>query len=91
MTGGYAGKILRVNLTKKSISTMDTEQYEEYGGGHGIGSAIFWDLAAISCPLMPSIPGMWLPSWPDLFPASLFLRPADDARCKALGAAGISR
>ena len=44
MKGGYTGKILRINLTKKSISTLDTEQYEEYGGGHGFGSAIFWDL-----------------------------------------------
>ena len=50
MTGGYAGKILRVNLTKKSISTIDTEQYAEYGGGHGLGSAIFWDLAADQLP-----------------------------------------
>jgi aldehyde:ferredoxin oxidoreductase len=50
MTGGYAGKILRINLTKKSISTMDTEQYEEYGGGHGLGSAIFWDLAGNQLP-----------------------------------------
>jgi aldehyde:ferredoxin oxidoreductase len=23
---------------------IDTEQYEEWGGGHGLGSAIFWDL-----------------------------------------------
>jgi len=40
MTAGYAGKILRINLTRKSVSTIDTGQYEEYGGGHGIGSAI---------------------------------------------------
>ena len=44
MAGGYTGKILRVNLTNRSVSTIDTAQYEEYGGGHGIGSAIFWDL-----------------------------------------------
>jgi aldehyde:ferredoxin oxidoreductase len=50
MRGGYAGKILRVNLTKKAISTLETEQYEEYGGGHGMGSAIFWDLAANQLP-----------------------------------------
>jgi aldehyde:ferredoxin oxidoreductase len=50
MTGGYAGKILRVNLTKKSISTLNTEQYAEYAGGHGIGSAIFWELAADQLP-----------------------------------------
>jgi aldehyde:ferredoxin oxidoreductase len=50
MTGGYAGKILRVNLTKKSTSTIETAQYEGYGGGHGMGSAIFWDLAASQLP-----------------------------------------
>ena len=50
MTGGYTGKILRVNLTNKSISTLDTEQYAEYGGGHGMGSAIFWDLVGNQLP-----------------------------------------
>jgi len=51
MTGGYAGKILRVNLTNKSISTIDTARYEEFGGGFGMGAAIFWDLAVA--------PGQW--------------------------------
>jgi aldehyde:ferredoxin oxidoreductase len=50
MKGGYSGKILRVNLTKKSIGALDTAQYEEYGGGHGLGSAIFWDLAGDQLP-----------------------------------------
>jgi aldehyde:ferredoxin oxidoreductase len=50
MNGGYTGKILRVNLTTKSIRTIDTAQYEEYGGGHGIGSAIFWDLVGDQLP-----------------------------------------
>ena len=44
MAGGYKGKILRINLTTKEVSTLDTAKYEEYGGGHGMGSAIFWDL-----------------------------------------------
>jgi len=44
MTSGYAGKILRLDLTKRSVSIIDTGQYEQWGGGHGIGSAIFWDL-----------------------------------------------
>ena len=44
MTCGYAGRILRLNLTNRSVSAIDTSQYEEWGGGHGIGSAIFWDL-----------------------------------------------
>lgn len=44
MGAGYMGKILRVNLSTKEISTFDTAKYEEYGGGHGMGTAIFWDL-----------------------------------------------
>jgi aldehyde:ferredoxin oxidoreductase len=51
MTGGYTGKILRVNLTTKSISAIDTAKYEEFGGGYGMGTAIFWDLAVA--------PGEW--------------------------------
>jgi aldehyde:ferredoxin oxidoreductase len=45
MANGYAGKILKVNLTTKEINTIATAQYEEFGGGIGIGAAIFWDLA----------------------------------------------
>lgn len=41
---GYAGKILRIDLTSRKISTIETKKYEQWGGGHGIGSAIFWDL-----------------------------------------------
>lgn len=41
---GYAGKILRLNLTESKTLAIDTMDYEEWGGGHGIGSAIFWDL-----------------------------------------------
>ena len=50
MTGGYTGKILRVNLTDKSIATIPTEKYDEYGGGHGMGSAIFFDLVGDQLP-----------------------------------------
>ncbi len=50
MKGGYTGKILRVNLTTKSITTIDTEKYEEFGGGHGIASAIFFDLVGDQLP-----------------------------------------
>jgi len=32
MASGYTGRILRLNLTKKSISIIDTGPYEEYGG-----------------------------------------------------------
>lgn len=41
---GYAGKILRVNLTQRRISAIDTSKYQQWGGGHGMGSALFWDL-----------------------------------------------
>ena len=51
MAGGYTGKILRVNLTTKTISKIDTEKYEEFGGGHGIGSAVFFDLAGDQLPI----------------------------------------
>jgi aldehyde:ferredoxin oxidoreductase len=50
MTGGYTGKILRVDLTKKSIDTIDTEKYEEFGGAHGIGAAIFFELVGDQLP-----------------------------------------
>jgi len=38
------GKILRLNLTDRKASTLETAQYEGWVGGHGMGSAIFWDL-----------------------------------------------
>src|SRR4030043_2097397 len=41
---GYTGKILRIDLTDRKISTIDTKDYEQWVGGHGMGSAIFWDL-----------------------------------------------
>ena len=45
MANGYAGKILKINLTTKEIRSLDTAQYEEFGGGVGIGAAMFWELA----------------------------------------------
>jgi aldehyde:ferredoxin oxidoreductase len=41
---GYMGKILRLNLTDRKTSRLETAQYEEWVGGHGMESAIFWDL-----------------------------------------------
>ena len=41
---GYAGKILRVNLTDRKVTTIPTADYEQWVGGHGMGSAIFFDL-----------------------------------------------
>jgi aldehyde:ferredoxin oxidoreductase len=42
-TPGFAGKILLVNLTTKEIRALDTEKYEQYGGGHGTSTALFWE------------------------------------------------
>jgi aldehyde:ferredoxin oxidoreductase len=44
MANGYAGKILKINLTTKEVTRLDTAQYEEFGGGIGIGAALFWEL-----------------------------------------------
>jgi len=41
---GYAGKILNLDLTKRKVSTIPTKKYEDWMGGHGMGSAIFFDL-----------------------------------------------
>lgn len=41
---GYSGKILKVDLSTRETSVVDTEKYKEWGGGHGIGSALFWEL-----------------------------------------------
>jgi aldehyde:ferredoxin oxidoreductase len=51
MAGGYAGKILRVNLSEGKTDSISTSKYEEFGGGLGIGAAIFWDLCVA--------PGHW--------------------------------
>ena len=44
MANGYAGKILRINLTTKATSIIQTSDYEDWLGGAGIGAALFWDL-----------------------------------------------
>ena len=41
---GHMGKILHVNLSRRRIETIPTEKYEQWIGGHGMGSAIFFDL-----------------------------------------------
>jgi aldehyde:ferredoxin oxidoreductase len=41
---GYAGKILRLDLTARRATEIDTAKYRSWGGGHGLGSALFWDL-----------------------------------------------
>jgi aldehyde:ferredoxin oxidoreductase len=42
--GGWAGKILRIDLSTGKISTEDTvERYRDYLGGTGIGYKVIWD------------------------------------------------
>ena len=41
---GYAGQVLRLDLTERKVSAIPTSDYEQWGGGHGMGSAIFFDL-----------------------------------------------
>ena len=50
MSGGYMGKIAVLDLTNRRVDTIDTRRYAEYGGGIGIGTAIFWDLCAEQLP-----------------------------------------
>ncbi|MCL2878283.1 MAG: hypothetical protein FWF13_05835 [Acidobacteria bacterium] len=46
-TPGFGGKILLVDLSKgtgeAAITRLDTEKYEKYGGGIGMGAALFWE------------------------------------------------
>ena len=42
---GYAGKILRVNLSSGQISHLPTAQYvDRFIGGRGLAAKIYWDL-----------------------------------------------
>ena len=42
--GGWAGKVLRVDLSTGGIRTEDTiERYKDYLGGTGIGYKVMWD------------------------------------------------
>ncbi|NQT73894.1 MAG: hypothetical protein HQ553_14190 [Chloroflexi bacterium] len=46
MTGenGYAGNIMRVDLSSGTITTIPTADYtEKFGGARGIGTKIYWD------------------------------------------------
>lgn len=42
-TYGWAGKILRVNLTTGEITTQDSAKYQEYIGGMGMGYRIIYE------------------------------------------------
>jgi aldehyde:ferredoxin oxidoreductase len=41
---GHAGKILRLDLTRRKVGVIPTAKYQHWMGGHGMGSAIFFDL-----------------------------------------------
>ncbi|MCP4714779.1 MAG: aldehyde ferredoxin oxidoreductase, partial [Deltaproteobacteria bacterium] len=41
---GYVGSILHIDLTARTTAIINTGDYAQWGGGHGIGSALFWDL-----------------------------------------------
>ena len=41
---GYSGKILKIDLSERKVSVIRTRKYQEWMGGHGLGSAIFFDL-----------------------------------------------
>jgi aldehyde:ferredoxin oxidoreductase len=53
MAYGFNGKFLRIDRTTQAIAAIDTARYEDFGGGFGIGLAIFRDLAVA--------PGKWDP------------------------------
>jgi aldehyde:ferredoxin oxidoreductase len=38
---GYAGKILRLDMTNRKAIAIETEPYRRWGGGHGMGAALF--------------------------------------------------
>ena len=51
---GWTGKILRVNLTGKTVSVSPTDPYKEYLGGMGIANKIMYDeVPAGTDPLSP--------------------------------------
>jgi aldehyde:ferredoxin oxidoreductase len=43
---GYAGKILRLDMTSRKAVAIETAPYRRWGGGHGMGSALFWDFCS---------------------------------------------
>ena len=49
-TPGFGGKILLVDLTKKEIIRLDTDEYAMYGGGHGTSTALIWDFVVKTNP-----------------------------------------
>lgn len=47
MAGGHAGKILVLNMTNGTSSTLNTSDYaDKFVGGRLMGNAVFWDLVS---------------------------------------------
>lgn len=67
---GYTGKILRVNLTNKQVTTINTEDYKEWSGGHGLGTALFFDICKDKT-ISAFDPGNTLVVAPSLFSGTL--------------------
>ena len=40
---GYAGKILHLDMTNRKATAIETASYRHWGGGHGMGAALFWE------------------------------------------------
>ncbi|MHB9003060.1 MAG: aldehyde ferredoxin oxidoreductase N-terminal domain-containing protein [Coriobacteriia bacterium] len=40
---GHVGEILRIDLTTRTVDTLPTSKYEQWVGGTGMGTALFWD------------------------------------------------
>ncbi len=40
---GHVGKLLVVDLSKRSVETVPTQKFEQWYGGFGLGIALFWD------------------------------------------------
>jgi aldehyde:ferredoxin oxidoreductase len=79
---GHAGKILRINLSDRRTSTIDTRDYEMWVGGHALGSAVFWDLVKDK-----TIDGFHADNVVTIMtsPLSGTLTPAGSARCEVQG------
>ena len=40
---GYAGHVLHIDMSARRSAAIPVEKSKRWGGGHGLGSALFWD------------------------------------------------
>ncbi len=40
---GFMGKILHIDLSAWTVDAIPTGKYHRWGGGRGMGAALFWD------------------------------------------------